>query len=75
METHPIYVLAAGNGHQRRSSRPPLGLFPSADAMSWCACIESEYGIARRRLTGICSPWATKRLDEFGGDISKFVGR
>ena len=27
----------------------------------------------RRRLTGTISPWAVKRLDEFGGDITKFT--
>ncbi len=34
--------------------------------------LEDDYGIPRRRLTGYMSPWALKRLDEFGGDISKF---
>jgi serine protein kinase len=34
--------------------------------------LEDRYGIPRRRLTGLMSPWAVKRLDEFGGDISKF---
>ena len=24
------------------------------------------------RLNGLASPWAMKRLDEFGGDISRF---
>ena len=32
----------------------------------------SEYGIPRRYLNRILSPWAVKRLDEFGGDIRKF---
>ena len=35
--------------------------------------IEERYGIPQRRLTGTISPWAVKRLDEFGGDISKFT--
>jgi serine protein kinase len=34
--------------------------------------IEEQYGIPRRRLTGLMSPWCLKRLDEFGGDITKF---
>ena len=38
----------------------------------WAGVLEDEYGIPRRRLTGYMSPWAIKRLDEFGGDISKF---
>jgi serine protein kinase len=36
------------------------------------AALEEKYGIPRRKLTGRMSPWAVKRLDEFGGDISKF---
>ena len=32
--------------------------------------LEDRYGIPRRRLTRLMSPWAIKRLDEFGGDIS-----
>ncbi|MEJ2653446.1 MAG: PrkA family serine protein kinase [Gammaproteobacteria bacterium] len=47
----------------------PLGLFsPEEDA----AILEEDYGIPRRYLKGIMSPWAVKRLHEFGGDISKF---
>ncbi|TJW34203.1 MAG: PrkA family serine protein kinase, partial [Mesorhizobium sp.] len=34
--------------------------------------LEDKYGIARRRLNGLISPWAAKRLDELSGDISKF---
>ena len=34
--------------------------------------LEERYGIPRRRLTGLMSPWCLKRLDEFGGDISQF---
>ncbi|MBH0619571.1 hypothetical protein I3A86_26135, partial [Salmonella enterica] len=34
--------------------------------------IEDRYGIPRRRLTGLMSPWALKRLDEFNGDITRF---
>ena len=36
------------------------------------AVLEDRYGIPRRRLTGLMSPWCIKRLDEFNGDISKF---
>ncbi|WP_278433109.1 MULTISPECIES: PrkA family serine protein kinase [Stutzerimonas] len=47
----------------------PLGLFnPIEDAQ----ILEEDYGIPRRYLNAIMSPWATKRLQEFGGDISKF---
>lgn len=34
--------------------------------------LEKEYGIPRRYLRPIMSPWAAKRLHEFGGDITKF---
>ena len=34
--------------------------------------LEDRYGIPRRRLTNLMSPWCLKRLDEFGGDISRF---
>ena len=47
----------------------PLGLF-HPDHLG--PKIEGDYGIERRRLDGLCSPWAMKRLDEFGGNISKF---
>ncbi|MGH1461598.1 MAG: PrkA family serine protein kinase [Neptuniibacter sp.] len=47
----------------------PLGLFnPEEDGV----ILEEEYGIPRRYLKGIMSPWAAKRLHEFGGDLSKF---
>ena len=34
--------------------------------------LKSEYGIDQRYLRSIMSPWAAKRLQEFGGDITKF---
>ncbi len=47
----------------------PLGLFdPSEDA----GILEEDYGIPRRFLGRTMSPWAVKRLQEFGGDISQF---
>src|SRR5690606_358246 len=47
----------------------PLGLF---NARKDGEILEQEYGIPRRYLSTIMSPWATKRLAEFGGDISQF---
>jgi serine protein kinase len=47
----------------------PLGLF---DPETMGPVLEETYGIPRRRLTGLMSPWCVKRLDEFGGDIRKF---
>ncbi|MDP0562981.1 MAG: PrkA family serine protein kinase [Candidatus Endonucleobacter sp. (ex Gigantidas childressi)] len=47
----------------------PLGLFnPDEDAN----ILEQEYGIPTPYLRYIMSPWAVKRLQEFGGDITKF---
>ncbi|MFZ5560874.1 MAG: PrkA family serine protein kinase [Pseudomonadota bacterium] len=34
--------------------------------------LEQEYKIPKRYVRGIMSPWAVKRLKEFGGDIRKF---
>jgi serine protein kinase len=68
METHPIYVLKAGD-QISPVFESPLGLF-DPDQMG--DMLEDRYGIPRRRLSRIMSPWAVKRLDEFGGDISRF---
>ena len=68
MEKEPIYVLKAGD-QISPVFESPLGLF---DPARMGDVLEEKYGIARRRLTGMISPWAAKRLDEFGGDISKF---
>jgi serine protein kinase len=47
----------------------PLGLFdPAEDG----PILEKEYGIPSRYLQRILSPWAVKRLEEFGGDIRQF---
>ena len=68
IESQPIYVLAAGD-EVSPIYESPLGMF-RPDAMG--AFLEKTYGIPQRRLTGICSPWATKRLDQFDGDLSRF---
>lgn len=68
MEKHPIYTLKAGN-QISPVFESPLGLF---DPERMADLLEDKYGIARRRLNGLISPWAAKRLDEFAGDISKF---
>jgi serine protein kinase len=68
MEKEPIYVLKAG-----RALSPvfesPLGLF---DIERMGPSLLARYNIPKRVLTGIASPWALKRLEEFDGDISKF---
>ncbi|HXV24321.1 MAG TPA: PrkA family serine protein kinase [Alphaproteobacteria bacterium] len=68
IERLPIYVLKAGD-QVSPVFESPLGLF---DPDSTGPMLEDRYGIPVRRLTGLSSPWAMKRLDELGGDISKF---
>src|SRR5471030_948212 len=68
MEKEPIYALKAGN-EISPIFESPLGLF---DPNTLGDEIERRYGVPKRRLTGLISPWAVKRLDEFGGDITKF---
>src|SRR5438309_4896920 len=68
MEVHPIYVLKAGD-EISPVFESPLSLF---DPLTMGPMIEQRYGIPQRRLTGLMSPWCLKRLEAFGGDISKF---
>ncbi|MBN8873054.1 MAG: PrkA family serine protein kinase [Rhodospirillales bacterium] len=69
MEVHPIYVLKAGD-ELSPVFESPLGLF---DPEKMGGILEERYGIPRRRLSGLMSPWCIKRLDEFSGDISRFT--
>jgi len=68
MELQPIYALKAGD-QISPVFESPLVLF---DAERMGPLLEDRYGVPRRRLTGLMSPWCVKRLDEFGGDITKF---
>jgi serine protein kinase len=64
MERMPFYALKGSPINES-----PLGLFnPAEDA----AILEEDFGIPRRYLHGVMSPWAAKRLKEYGGDISQF---
>ena len=64
IEKEPIYCLKDSPVFES-----PLGLFdPDEDA----EILEEDYGIPSRYIKNIMSPWATKRLHEYGGDISKF---
>ncbi|NBC89137.1 MAG: PrkA family serine protein kinase, partial [Alphaproteobacteria bacterium] len=69
MEEEPIYVLKAGD-KLSPIFESPLGLF---DAERDGPALERDYGIPQRRLPGMCSAWAIKRLDEFDGDVSRFT--
>src|ERR1700743_242565 len=64
MEQVPFYAIKDSPVNES-----PLGLFSAAEDG---AILESTYGIPRRYLNRIMSPWAVKRLEEYGGDIRKF---
>ncbi len=64
MQKVPFYAIKGSPVNES-----PLGLFdPAEDAQ----ILEEEYGIPARYLKNIMSPWAVKRLHEYGGDISQF---
>ena len=69
MEKNYIYVLVA-NDEVSPVWENPLGLFAN-----YRSELESEYGIEKRYIPSCPSPWATKRLEEFKGDVSKFKVR
>ena len=73
MQAYPIYTLVAEGGDHKDKMSPvfesPLGLF---NPDKYGALLKKDYGVERRYLTGLMSPWAIKRLKEFGGDIDKF---
>jgi serine protein kinase len=64
IEQVPFYALKDSPVNES-----PLGLF---DPVEDGPILEREYGIPRRVLGRIMSPWAVKRLEEYGGDIRKF---
>lgn len=67
MSSRPIYVLAVEKDGQLQLSpinESPLGLLDVEDS--------EELNIPRSYLTLKPSPWAIKRCEEFGGDITKF---
>src|SRR6478736_5724251 len=64
MERQSIYALKDSPIFES-----PLGLFdPDEDGQ----ILEEDYGIPRRYVKTIMSPWAVKRLHEYKGDISQF---
>jgi serine protein kinase len=64
MEKIPFYAIKGSPVNES-----PLSLF-SADEDG--EILEQDYGIPRRYLNSIMSPWAVKRLSEFNGDITQF---
>lgn len=64
MEHAPFYAIKGSPVYES-----PLGLFdPDEDS----TILEEEYGIPKRYINTIMSPWAMKRLHEYGGDITQF---
>ncbi|MEM9621777.1 MAG: PrkA family serine protein kinase, partial [Pseudomonadota bacterium] len=64
IQRQPFYAIKGSPVNES-----PLGLF---DPLEDGQILSEEYGIPQRYLSGIMSPWAAKRLKEFGGDISQF---
>ncbi|MXR36343.1 PrkA family serine protein kinase [Craterilacuibacter sinensis] len=64
MQDVPFYAIKGSPINES-----PLGLFNVEEDG---ALLEEEFGIPRRYLKTIPSPWAVKRLHEFGGDIEQF---
>ena len=64
MQKMPFYAIKGSPVNES-----PLGLFdPQEDAH----ILEEDFGIPPRYLKGVMSPWAAKRLREYGGDITRF---
>lgn len=64
MQNVPFYAIKGSPVNDK-----PLSLF---DAKEDGPLLKEDYGIDTRYLSSIMSPWAVKRLHEYGGDISKF---
>ncbi len=64
MEKMPIYCIKGSPINES-----PLGLF---DIDEDGDILQEDYGIPKRYLDNIMSPWAVKRLNEFGGDLTQF---
>jgi serine protein kinase len=64
MEKTPFYAIKGSPVFES-----PLGLFNLNEDGD---ILEHDYGIPNRYLNTIMSPWATKRLHEFNGDIRQF---
>jgi serine protein kinase len=64
MQKVPFYAIKGSPVHDK-----PLSLF---DIKEDASLLKEDYGIEARYLGSIMSPWAVKRLHEYGGDIRKF---
>ncbi len=64
MQEVPFYAIKGSPVNES-----PLSLFSYEEDAH---ILEEEYGIARRYVKPIMSPWAVKRLHEYNGDITQF---
>ena len=64
MQKVPFYAIKGSPVNES-----PLGLF---DASEDGPLLEEQFGIPRRSLQHVLSPWAVKRLEELNGDIRQF---
>src|SRR3954447_11375090 len=64
MEQVPFYAIKGSPVNES-----PLGLFSNEEDGP---LLEQQYDTPRRYTQKILSPWAVKRLEEFGGDVRKF---
>lgn len=64
IEKQPIYCIKDSPVFES-----PLSLFDESEDGD---ILEEDYGIPRRYMKSIMSPWAVKRLHEYNGDISQF---
>ena len=73
MQHVPIYVLKAKNHETGKWQVSPIGESPLNifDPIEDAAMLRDEYGIPTRCTKYIMSPWAVKRMEEVGGDISQ----
>ena len=69
IQKFPIYVLADAEGNLSPVFESPLNLF-SKD--QYGKTLEKEFNIPSRYLSDVLSPWAIKRLKEYGNDKTKF---
>ena len=69
IQKFPIYVLADKNGNMSPVFESPLGLFGKEQ---YGALLEKEFSIPKRYLHEVLSPWAIKRLKEYGNDKTAF---
>ncbi len=73
MQHVPIYTLKAKNHETGEWQVSPIGESPLNifDPIEDADMLFDEYGIPSRYIKYIMSPWAVKRMEEVGGDISQ----